>query len=71
MEQIIEWLKANKEWVFSGVGIAIISAILGIIFRKRSKNGINIAKNGGVISNKARDINTGVQIRGTENRDSE
>jgi hypothetical protein len=31
MLQILDWLKHNKEWVFSGVGVAIIAAIYGFI----------------------------------------
>lgn len=33
-----EWLIHNKEWFFSGLGIAIISAIFAIINMRRSKN---------------------------------
>ena len=34
----INWICQNKEWIFSGIGITIITigcTVLGIIFRKR------------------------------------
>lgn len=36
---IINWICENKEWLFSGLGIAILSIIVGgirILFKKRS-----------------------------------
>jgi len=36
---MINWLINNKEWIFGGIGIAIISVILGVIkFIIKSKN---------------------------------
>jgi hypothetical protein len=31
MLQILDWLKHNKEWVFSGAGVAILAAIFALI----------------------------------------
>ncbi|SRR6266851_163862 len=31
MRQMLDWLKQNKEWVFSGVGVAVLAAIFGLI----------------------------------------
>lgn len=36
---MLEWIANNKEWLFSGLGIATVSAILAIIRMKRSKGG--------------------------------
>jgi hypothetical protein len=36
MRQMLDWLKQNKEWVFSGVGVAVLAAIFGLI---KSRNG--------------------------------
>lgn len=46
---MIEWLIQNKEWVFSGLGIAVISAIFAIIKAKKFKSDKNIVKNSSVI----------------------
>jgi hypothetical protein len=32
---MIEWLFQNKEWVFSGIGVGIIGAIIKFIFNRR------------------------------------
>ena len=40
---MIEWLMSNKEWIFSGLGIAVISALFAIIKTKIPKNTICIA----------------------------
>lgn len=50
----MEWIIANKEWLFSGVAIAIPLAIIGLIFSGRSnkqsqkggRNSINIQVGG-------------------------
>ena len=32
----MEWLIANKEWIFSGIGIAIPVAVVGWLFASRN-----------------------------------
>ncbi len=32
----MEWIIENKEWVFSGVGVAIIGCVLKFLFSKKS-----------------------------------
>ena len=32
---MVEWIICNKEWIFSGLGIAIISAFFAILKTKR------------------------------------
>ncbi|MBI5605912.1 MAG: hypothetical protein HY879_21470 [Deltaproteobacteria bacterium] len=39
---MIEFIIENKEWIFSGVGVAIIGGVLGMLFLKR-KNEQNIS----------------------------
>ena len=34
----MEWIIANKEWLFSGVGIALISSLIWLFRSKREKN---------------------------------
>lgn len=36
MKDFIDWVILNKEWVFSGIGVAIITLILGFLFKKES-----------------------------------
>lgn len=40
---MVEWIISNKEWIFSGLGIAIISAFFAIlkqILQKKNNNQI-------------------------------
>lgn len=54
MEIILEFLKNNKEWIFSGVGIAFI----GFIFNKKQQtNSVKIsAKNKSKVYHAGRDL---------------
>ena len=36
MDELIQWLGANKEWIFSGSGIALV-AWIGRVFLQRRK----------------------------------
>lgn len=36
---MVEWIISNKEWIFSGLGIAIISAFFAILKTKTPKGG--------------------------------
>ncbi|MCG7947618.1 MAG: hypothetical protein N0C84_14865 [Candidatus Thiodiazotropha taylori] len=36
LDAIIQYVTDNKEWIFSGVGVAIIVAVAGLFFRKKS-----------------------------------
>ncbi len=39
MEQFIYWIIENKEWVFSGIGVILLSFLAKFIFaRKQSSN---------------------------------
>jgi hypothetical protein len=35
MNSILDWVFNNKEWVFSGVGVAIAAALWPIFFKKK------------------------------------
>jgi hypothetical protein len=37
---MVEFILENKKWIFSGVGVAIIGGLLGILFHKRKKQNI-------------------------------
>jgi len=34
---MLDWISANKEWILSGIGIAVIVLTINIIFRSRDK----------------------------------
>jgi len=34
---MLDWLCQNLQWVFSGVGVAIVTAIVGVIWKRRRK----------------------------------
>ena len=34
---MIDWLIVNRDWVFSGAGIAIASVVLSLLFKGRNK----------------------------------
>lgn len=37
LNKILEWLCDNKEWVFSGIGVTVLSFVL-CLFKKKNKN---------------------------------
>ena len=42
MDRILNFIINNKEWIFSGVGVAIIAGMIGMIFRRKRKKELNI-----------------------------
>lgn len=38
MDNLIQMAIDNKEWVFSGIGVAILSAIVGFFINKQSNS---------------------------------
>lgn len=45
MKECIAWIVKNKEWVFSGVGVAIIAWVAGI-FKKTRASSMQIIHSG-------------------------
>jgi membrane protein implicated in regulation of membrane protease activity len=43
---IINWLSSNKEWIFSGIGVAVISTIVALFFRRYQIKKKQIQKSG-------------------------
>ncbi len=41
---IMDWLVENKEWLFSGIGVAIGAAVIGRFFRTRYKKDSNVTQ---------------------------
>lgn len=71
MKEFIVWVIDNKEWLFSGAGVAAVIGIGGLIFKKRNasptqtirsgNNSINIQAN--------RDVNMGTKKKGSGGED--
>jgi hypothetical protein len=47
----MNWILANKEWVFSGVGVAVIGSLIALFFRRPSGNlaAISADRSGSVV----------------------
>jgi len=41
----MNWIIENKEWVFSGIGVFILSLIISFIFKRRGK--VNMTQKSG------------------------
>ena len=35
MVNIYEWFKENVQWIFDGIGVAIIGTIIGFLFKRK------------------------------------
>ena len=56
----MQWLIENKDWVFSGIGVAVITIIFGFIFKaKRTTNQSQQSGNESTNYQAANDINIG------------
>ncbi len=40
LDTLFHWIMDNIEWIFSGVGVAVIFALIGVLFK--NKNGKKI-----------------------------
>lgn len=61
MQNIMELLTANKEWAFSGIGVAVLGLVVGL-FRRRTSGGppqSQRAGKGSINIQAARDIRIG------------
>ncbi len=49
MSSIFEWIEKNSYWIFDGIGVIVLTGILGIIFKKRKnkEKNISIVQKGG------------------------
>ncbi len=54
MKRLLEWLHENKQWVFSGIGAALLMLILGWIFPGSEPASTTVTAKGGVAA--GRDI---------------
>lgn len=56
---MMEWISTNKEWVFSGIGVLVITWIVGIIIFLSNKKSSNPSK---VVNQKAGKNSKNIQI---------
>lgn len=38
IDNVVEWVCDNEEWIFSGIGLTIISFIVRFLFKKKKSN---------------------------------
>ena len=65
MQTIIDFIKNNYEWAFSGIGVTILSAIGGMIWYRKTKRGRE-SKNIQIIDSESK----GIQAVGSINVNS-
>lgn len=46
MEDFVAWVIYNKEWLFSGVGVAIFVWVGGLIFKKKHASSTQTIRSG-------------------------
>ena len=56
MQQLIAWLDANKTWLFSGVGVALLLWLLKQFFGRKVASGPTLSQSGGAQSVYVQDI---------------
>lgn len=54
IRRLLVWLQGNKQWVFSGIGVALLMLILGWVFSGSESGPDTVTANGGVAA--GRDI---------------
>lgn len=58
MDEFIQWISANKEWMFSGVGVVVAAWVWRVIFKARRASSQEIRS-----GDKSRNIQAGRDIR--------
>ncbi len=58
---MIDWVVSNKEWIFSGIGVALIGFVYSTIQSKKKANKI-VQKGGDNSINNIGDGNTNIKI---------
>lgn len=61
MANLMQWMNDNKEWIFSGIGLAVIGLIWKFLFKEKSSSGRSQTIRSGRNSTNfqaGRDINT-------------
>ncbi|KON69631.1 hypothetical protein AKG34_13320 [Peribacillus butanolivorans] len=64
----MEWLIQNREWVFSGIGIVVISAVARLFFKNKSSEKISQTIQSGDGSTNIQGVNN-VSVSNGEKKD--
>ncbi len=67
---MLDWIIDNKEWLFSGVAVAIPLAIIGWLYSKRGKGESTIGSNNRAGRDQTITIDNSVQQRHSGNGDN-
>jgi hypothetical protein len=62
---MMDWLWINRQWVFSGVGVAVVAGVIGLFWRRRSTGFVQKERSGSHSTNiqAGRDIHIGGEGR--------
>lgn len=68
MEEIVDWIIKNKNWLFSGVGGVVVVWMLRLIFKKTFASSTQTIRSGDSSTNvqAGRDVNIGVKKKETD-----
>ncbi|WP_353254247.1 hypothetical protein [Salinisphaera sp. PC39] len=68
MENVFAWVIDNKEWLFSGVGLAVVAWVGRLIFKKTSASSTQTIRSGDGSTNvqAGRDVNIGTKKKGND-----
>lgn len=64
MSDALAWVIDNKEWIFGGVGVAVVTGVIALL--RRRQNGVTQKQTSGANSTNVqagRDINVGRKVR--------
>jgi hypothetical protein len=63
MEKLFAWVLENKEWVFSGFGVAVIVGVINLIFKKKENSSKQTIRSGDSSTNvqAGRDVSIGIK----------
>lgn len=67
LQNILAWIISNKEWLFSGLGIAFFSFLLNCFNKKKNNNGNNQSCSFN-IGSKITQINGNSNVNGKESK---
>ena len=68
MEELIACVFKNKEWLFSGIGVAVGAWLVRLIFNKTSASSLQTLRSGNSSTNiqAGRDVNLRTKIKGLD-----
>jgi hypothetical protein len=66
--KVFDWLIQNEQWLFSGIGVAIVSWIGALIFKRNNSSSSQTIRSGNNSTNfqAGRDVNIGSNKKGTD-----